>query len=76
MGVANSRSLRYVRYVRMQHFVRQFSYVPFRRSLGDVRRGLMQRLFACLHGTLVSYLRDALQEGNVNIVVRLHVPRA
>jgi hypothetical protein len=28
---------------------------------GDVRRELMQRLFAALHGTLGSYFRDALQ---------------
>jgi hypothetical protein len=36
----------------------------------------MQRLFGALHGTLGSYLRDALQEGNDDIVACLHVPRA
>jgi hypothetical protein len=37
-GAADSRSLRYDNYVRMQHFVRRTTYVPFRRLLGDVRR--------------------------------------
>jgi hypothetical protein len=32
----------------------------FRRFGGDVRREFMQRLCAALHGTLGSYLRDAL----------------
>jgi hypothetical protein len=40
-------------YVRMQHFVRRSTYVPFRRFLGDVRREFMQRLPAAHHGTLV-----------------------
>jgi hypothetical protein len=52
MGDADSRSLRSDKYVRMQHFVRRTTYVPFRRFRGDVRRELMQRLFAVLHGTL------------------------
>jgi hypothetical protein len=59
MGAADSRSLRSDSYVRMQHFVRRSTSIPFRRFLGDVRRELMQRLFATLHGTLGSYLRDA-----------------
>jgi hypothetical protein len=29
-----------------------------------------------LHGTLGSYLRDALEEGNADVVAYLHVPRA
>jgi hypothetical protein len=33
-------------------------------------------MFAILHGTLGSYLRDALQEGNGDVVVCLLVPRA
>jgi hypothetical protein len=33
-----NRSLRSDSYVRMQHFVRQSTYVPFRRFWGDVRR--------------------------------------
>jgi hypothetical protein len=33
-----------------------------RRFGGDVRREFMQRLYATLHGTLGSYLRDALQK--------------
>jgi hypothetical protein len=76
MGVAHSRSLRSDNYVRMQHFVRRSTYVPFRRSLGDVRREFMLRLYAALHGTLSSYLRDALQEGCADAVACLHVPRA
>jgi hypothetical protein len=44
MGAADSRSLRSGNYVRMQHFVRRSTYVPFRRFLGDVRREFMQRL--------------------------------
>jgi hypothetical protein len=59
MNFADSRSLRSNNYVRMQHFVRRTTCVPFRRLLGDVRREFMQRLFAALHGTLGSYLRDA-----------------
>jgi hypothetical protein len=59
MGVAGSRSLRFDNYVRMQHFVRRSTYIPFRLFLGDVRREFMQRLSAALHGTQGSYLRDA-----------------
>jgi hypothetical protein len=76
MGAIDSRSLRSDRCVRMQHFVRRTSYIPFQRFLGDVRREFMQRLFAALHGALGSYLRDALQEGNAHVVTYLHVPRA
>jgi hypothetical protein len=60
MGAADSRSLRYDSYVRMHRFVRRFASIPSRRFSGDVRREFMQRLFAALHGTLGSYLRDAL----------------
>jgi hypothetical protein len=52
MGAANSHSLRFDIYVRMQLFVRRSTYVPFRRFWGDVRREFMQRLFAALHGTM------------------------
>jgi hypothetical protein len=38
MGIADSRSLRYDSYVRMQHFVRRSTDVPFTYFLGDVRR--------------------------------------
>jgi uncharacterized membrane protein len=34
MGVADSRSLRFDSYVRMQHFVRRTTFVPFRRLWG------------------------------------------
>jgi hypothetical protein len=72
MGAPDSRSLRSDSYVRMQHFVRRSStFVPFRRFLGDVRREFIQRLSAALHGTLGSYLSDALQEGSVDAVARL-----
>jgi hypothetical protein len=76
MGAADSRSLRSDSYARMQHFVRRSTYVKFRRFLGDVRREFMQRLSAALHGTLGSYLCDAFQEGSVNNVACLPVPRA
>jgi NAD-specific glutamate dehydrogenase len=76
MGAPDSRSLRFDIYVRMQHFVRRSTYVPFRRFLGDVRREFMQRLLDALHGTLGSYLRNALQEGSVDAVACLLVPRA
>jgi hypothetical protein len=69
-----SRSLRSYNYVRMQHFVRQSTSVPFRRFWGDVRREFMQRLYAPLHGTLGSYLRDAFQEGTADAVACLPVP--
>jgi hypothetical protein len=35
MGAADSRSLHFDNYVRMQHFVRRSTYVPFRRFWGD-----------------------------------------
>jgi hypothetical protein len=76
MGAADSRSLRSDSYVRMQHFVRSTTYVPFWRFWGNVRREFMQRLYAALHGTLGFYLRDALQEGNADAVACLPVPRA
>jgi hypothetical protein len=40
MGGTESRSLRFNSYVRMQHFVRISTYVPFRRFWGDVRENL------------------------------------
>jgi hypothetical protein len=76
MGVADSPSLRFDSYVRMQHFVRRTRSIPFRRFGGGVRREFMQRLFAALHGTLGYYLRDALQKGIADVVACLHVPRA
>jgi hypothetical protein len=69
-------SLRYDNYVRLQQFVRRTTYVPFRRFLGDTRREFMQHMCAALHGTLGSYLGDALQEGNVDVVACLLVLRA
>jgi hypothetical protein len=76
MGAADSRSLRFDFYVRMQHFVRRSTYLPFRRFFGDVRREFMQRFNAALHGTLGSYLHDAFQEGSADAVACLLVPRA
>jgi hypothetical protein len=75
MGDADSRSLRFESYVHMQHIVRQTS-IPFRRFLGDVRREFTQRLSAALHGTLGSYLRDALQKGSDDAVACIPIPRA
>jgi hypothetical protein len=48
---------------------------PFDVLGGDVRREFMQRLCAVVHGTLGSYLRDALHvEGSDGaLVVCLHV---
>jgi hypothetical protein len=60
----------------MHDFVCRSTSVPFRRFLGDVRREFMQRLSAALRGTLGSYLRDALKEGNADDVACLPVPRA
>jgi NAD-specific glutamate dehydrogenase len=76
MGANDSRSLHCDNYVSMHYFVCQITFVPFRRFVGDVRREFMQRLLAALHGTLGSYLRDALQEGNADAVACLPVPRA
>jgi hypothetical protein len=76
MGAADSCSLPSGKYARMQHFVRRTTYIPFRHLLGNVRREFMQHLFATLHGTLGTYLRDALQEGSADVVVCLLVPRA
>jgi hypothetical protein len=53
-----------------------FTYFPFRRFCGDVRREFMQRHSAALHGTLGSYLRDAFQEGSADAVACLPAPRA
>jgi hypothetical protein len=77
MGDANSRSLRSDNYVRMHHFVRRTAFVPFRRLWGDVRRDeFVQRLSVAFRGILGSHLRDALQQGNVDDVACLLVPRA
>jgi hypothetical protein len=79
MGAADSRSLRFDSYVRMQHFVRRSIFVPFRRFGGDMRREFIQRLSAALHGTLGFYLRDTFQEGRADAVACLNcllVPRA
>jgi hypothetical protein len=76
MGAADSRSLRSDTYVRMQHFVRRSTSVPFRRFGGDVRREFMQGLSPALHGTMGFYLRDAFQEGSADAVACLPVPRA
>jgi hypothetical protein len=77
MGAADSRSLRSESYARMKDFIRRFTYIPFRRFLGDVRREFMHRLFVVFHGALGSYLREALlHEGGVDVVVCLPAPRA
>jgi hypothetical protein len=77
MCAADSRSLRSYMYVRMPHFVRRTTYVPFRRFLRDMRREFIQRLYDTLHGTIMgSYLRDAFEEGSASVVACLHVPRA
>jgi hypothetical protein len=55
----------------MQHFVRRSTSLPFRRFWGDVRREFVQRLSVAVHGTMGSYLRDALQEGSADDVACL-----
>jgi hypothetical protein len=53
------------------------TFAPFRRHfLGDVRRDFMHRLSVVLHGTLGSYLRDALHDDYANVVARFLAPRA
>jgi hypothetical protein len=76
IGDANSRSLRSDIYVRMHHFARRSTYVPFGRLWGDVRREFMQSLYVALHGTMGSYLRGAFQEDSADAVACLAVPRA
>jgi hypothetical protein len=59
--------LQYIRsnmYARMKAFVRSSLSTSFHRLLGEVRREFMQRLSVVFHGTLGSYLRDALHEGS------------
>jgi hypothetical protein len=78
MGAADSRSLRFDMY---SISVCNISFVApllllFDVFWGDMRREFMQRLFAALHSTLGSYLRDALHEGSVDAVACLLVPRA
>jgi hypothetical protein len=75
IGLADFRSLWSKSCSRMKEIVRRSTNVPFRRFLGDVRRELMQRLSVVLHGTLGSYIRDALQEGGAIYVACLHAPR-
>jgi hypothetical protein len=54
------------------------SFVDLLTSLSTVLRecAAMNRLFLALHGTLGSYLGDALHEGSADSVACLHVPRA
>jgi hypothetical protein len=75
MGIVDSRFLRSDNYVRMQHFVRRFTFVTFRRFFGDVRREFMQRLLGALNGARGSNLGDAFQEGSADAVACLLVPR-
>jgi hypothetical protein len=51
MGATDNRSLRYESYIRMQHFARRTTYVPFRRVGGDMRREFMQSLSTARHDT-------------------------
>jgi hypothetical protein len=73
MGVADSRSLRLDIYVHMHHLVRLSTFVSCGRFWGDVRREFMQRNSTTDHDTLVSYLRDALHEGDANVVACLPI---
>jgi hypothetical protein len=62
MDVAKSSSMGFDGYARPTSLIRRPAYIPFHRLLSDVRREFMQRLsIRALHGTLGSYLRDALQ---------------
>jgi hypothetical protein len=51
-------------------------FSPFDGFWGDMWREYLQRLFVALHGTLGSFLCDALKEGSADVVARLHVSRA
>jgi hypothetical protein len=76
LGAANSRSLRSESYARIKELEQQFTSIPFRRFLGDVRREcIIQRCCAVLHGTLDSYLRDALHMGGANVDDCFPAPR-
>jgi hypothetical protein len=59
MGDADPRSLQSNGFVRMHHFVRRTTIVPFRRFGRCNCREFMQRIIAILHDTFGSYLRDA-----------------
>jgi hypothetical protein len=77
MGGFYSRSLHVDSYVRMKEFVCQSSACPFRWFSSKNCREFRQRLGVALHGTLGSYLRDALHDGNSDDVVAcLLAPRA
>jgi hypothetical protein len=54
IGVANSRSLRFDSYVLTHNVVRRYTYVLFRRFLGDVRR--VQRFLLVLMALWVPIL--------------------
>jgi hypothetical protein len=58
----------------MKEFVRRSTPTPFRRFLGDVRREFMQRLSVVLHGTLGSFLHDALHVGGADVVASFVAP--
>jgi hypothetical protein len=75
MGTVDFRPLRSNTSLRMQYFVELLLFL-FSNVFGDVRREFMQRLLAALHGTLDSYIRDALHEGSANAVACLLIPRA
>jgi hypothetical protein len=46
----------------MKNFVGRSTSAPFRHLMGDMRKGLMQRLLVALHAALGLYHRDAVQE--------------
>jgi hypothetical protein len=78
MGAADSCSLLFLRfesYVCLKDYVRRSISIPFRHFLGDVRSEFMHRLCVILHGTLGSYLRDALHEGGAAVVACIPTPR-
>jgi hypothetical protein len=76
MGAADSRSFRSDSYARMKEIVRRSTYVAFRRFLEDALRKRIQRLSVVPHGTLSSYLRDAMHEGYGAPIACLPAPRA
>jgi hypothetical protein len=52
------------------------STILFRQFFADVRREFVQHPSVVLHGTLASYLRDALHEGGAAAFTCLLAPRA
>jgi hypothetical protein len=79
MGVADSHSLGSddcVCYVSRIISLVDLLMFPFDVFGGKCEENSCNDFLSLFFGTLGSYLRDALKEGNANVVACLHVPRA